>query len=187
MAAPHAMRLASILVLSSAVLVTTTGTAAAQSFFTPFVGYNFGGDSVNCVSLRNCDDKRVNIGLSIGSTGRFAGAEQDLSYVPHFFGDTPDGGHSMLTAMSNFLVIAPIGPIRPYGVVGIGLIRAHSFTGTKNALGYDIGGGVNVFFTRRFGLRADVRRMRSMQNVTLFVFSGEKLEFWRASLGVTFR
>jgi hypothetical protein len=182
------MRRASILVVLSALLMTIPGTAAAQGFFTPFVGYNFGGDSVNCASLRSCDDRRLNIGMAFGSTRRFAGTEQDLSYVPHFFGDTPEGGGSMLTAMSNFLLIAPAGPVRPYGVLGLGLIRAHaSASGTKNSLGYDIGGGVNVFFGKRFGLRADVRRFRSMQNVTLLVLDGEKLEFWRASLGVTFR
>jgi opacity protein-like surface antigen len=180
------MRLASTLVAASVILMTVTGTATAQAFFTPFVGYNFGGDSVNCASFSNCDDKRMNIGMSFGSTGRFAGTEQELSYVRHFF-DTADSSGSMVTAMSNFLVIVPAGPVRPYGVVGIGLLRAHSSVGTKNSLGYDIGGGVNVFFTSRFGLRADVRRMRSLQSVTLFALSGEKLEFWRASLGVTFR
>ena len=67
---------------------TVSGTAAAQGFFTPFVGYNFGGDSVNCASFRNCDDKRTNIGMAFGSTRRFAGTEQELAYVRHFFGET---------------------------------------------------------------------------------------------------
>ena len=180
------MKLASTLVAASAIVLTLTGTATAQAFFSPFAGYNFGGDSVNCASFSNCEDKRMNIGMAFGSTGRFAGTEQELSYARHFF-DTLDSSGSMLTAMSNFLVIVPAGPLRPYGVVGIGLLRAHSSAGTKNSLGYDIGGGVNVFFTSRFGLRADVRRIRSLQSVTLLVLSGEKLEFWRASLGVTVR
>ena len=180
------MRLASTLVAASVILLTLSGTATAQPFFTPFDGYNFGGDSVDCASLSNCNDKRMNIGMGFGSTGRFAGTEQELSYARHFF-DTADTSGSVVTAMSNFLVIVPAGPVRPYGVVGIGLLRAHSSVGTKNSLGYDIGGGVNVFFGKRFGLRGDVRRIRSMQSVTLFVLSGEKLEFWRASIGVTFR
>jgi len=177
------MRVVRILVLACAGMATMTVPAAAQGFFTPFVGYNFGGDSVNCISLRNCDERRTNLGISFGKTGRFGGTEQDIGYAPNFFGDTPDGSNSMFTAMTNLLVIAPLGPVRPYGVLGIGLLRPSG----KNAFGYDIGTGVNVFFTRRFGLRADVRRMRSMQNITLFVFSGDKLEFWRASLGLTFR
>lgn len=185
--APQTMKLASILVVALAMLVTVSEKAAAQGFFTPFLGYNFGGDSVNCASFRNCDDKRTNIGMAFGTTRRFAGTEQELAYVRHFFGDTPEEGGSVLTAMTNFLVIVPAGPVRPYGVGGIGLIRAHASSETKNSLGYTIGGGVNVFFTKRFGLRADMRRIRSIQSVKLSVLSGEKLEFWRASLGVTIR
>ena len=182
------MRPTSILVAAFAILLTVSGSAAAQGFFTPFVGSNFGGDSVNCASLRQCDDKRMNVGISFGKTNRFLGTEQELAYVRHFFEDSAEEGGSMLTAMSSLLAIVPAGPVQPYGVLGIGLIRAHSTSsGTKNSLGYDIGGGVNVFFSKRFGLRADVRRIRSMQSVTLLVLSGEKLEFWRASLGVTFR
>jgi hypothetical protein len=173
--------------MASALVTTVAGPAAAQSYITPFFGYNFGGDSVTCASFSNCDEKHTNIGVAIGSTGKFAGSEQDISYVPHFFGDTPDVGNSMLTAMTNFLVILPAGPVRPYGVVGIGLMRAHAPTGTKNAIAWDIGGGANIFFTKRLGLRGDVRRIRSMQNITLFVLSGAKLEFWRATIGVTFR
>jgi hypothetical protein len=46
---------------------------------------------------------------------------------------------------------------------------------------------MNILFGSHVGVRGDLRRMRSMQNVTLFIFSGEKLEFWRASLGLTLR
>jgi len=168
-------------------LTTMPGPVWSQSYFTPFIGYNFGGDSVNCVSLRNCDDKRTNFGVSIGKTNGIFGVEQDIGYVPHF-GNTPDGGNSsMLTLMSSLMVVAPLGPVQPYGLFGVGLMRVHTVAGSKNALGYDIGAGMNLFLTNRFGLRGDLRRMRSLHNVTLFVFSGEKLEFWRASLGLTLR
>jgi hypothetical protein len=178
------MRVVRVLLLVCAGMTTVTVPAAAQGFFSPFVGYNFGGDSVNCVSLRNCDERHTNLGISFGSTSRFAGTEQDIGYAPNFFGETADGKNSMLTATSSFLVIVPLGPVRPYGVLGFGLVRPRG----KNALGYDIGLGTNVFFTKRFGVRADLRRMRSLRDVTLFEFSeGHKLDFWRASLGVTFR
>lgn len=180
------MRRVHILLLASALLATMSGTARAQGYFTPFVGYNFGGNSVNCASFSNCDEKRKLFGISFGTMRQVVGTEQDIAYARHFFGDSTNGG-SMLTLMSNILVVAPLGPVRPYGLLGLGLIRPHTDSGSKNALGYDIGAGVHLFFGKRFGLRGDVRRMKSMQNVTLFVFSGEKLEFWRASLGVTLR
>jgi hypothetical protein len=178
------MRVVRILVLACAAMAAMTVPAAAQGFFTPFVGYNFGGDSVNCVSLGNCDERHTNLGISFGKTGRYSGTEQDIGYARHFFGETADGKSSMLTAMTNFLVIVPAGPVRPYGVLGFGLVRPRG----KNALGYDIGFGANVFFSKRFGLRGDLRRMRSFRDVTLFEsIEAHKLDFWRASLGFTFR
>ena len=67
---PVIMRVVRILVLACAGMTAMTVPAAAQGYFTPYVGYNFGGDSVNCVSLRNCDEKRTNLGISFGKTGR---------------------------------------------------------------------------------------------------------------------
>jgi opacity protein-like surface antigen len=181
------MRSARILVIASALLATITGTAWSQSYFTPFIGYNFGGNSANCESLRNCNDKRTNLGVSVGKTNGVFGVEQDIAYVRHF-GNTPDGARSsMLTLMSSLLVVAPLGPLQPYGLFGLGLMRPNTSAGAKNAIGYDIGAGLTVFPTQRIGLRADMRRMRSFRDVKLFVFSGEKLEFWRASLGLTLR
>jgi hypothetical protein len=179
------MRLVSILALASTMLASSPGTAWSQ--ITPFLGYNFGGDSVNCERLRDCDDKKANFGISIAKASGVFGMEQDISYVPHFFGKTPGEGNSMLTLMSSLMVIAPLGPVQPYGVLGLGLMRPHTILGAKNALGYNLGGGLTVYPTRRLGLRADVRRMRALSDVKLFVFSGEKLEFWRASLGLTLR
>jgi len=84
------MRPVSVLVLASAVLGAIPGTASSQAFVTPFIGYNFGGDSGNCLSLRNCDDKRANFGISVGKTNGVFGLEQEIAYVPHFFGSAPD-------------------------------------------------------------------------------------------------
>jgi outer membrane protein with beta-barrel domain len=181
------MRLARILVLASAILAAIPGTAWSQGFVTPYIGYNYGGDSINCIGLRNCEEKHKNFGVSLGKTNGIFGIEQDIAYAPHFFGERAEGGNSMLTVMSSLLVVAPLGPIQPYGLFGIGLMRPHTLAGAKNAFGYDIGAGMNILFGSHVGVRGDLRRMRSMQNVTLFIFSGEKLEFWRASLGLTLR
>jgi hypothetical protein len=78
-------------------------------------------------------------------------------------------------------------------VGGIGLIRPHvaSLAGSvtslgtgKNAFGYDLGGGVAGLFGKHLGVRGDVRLFRTMQDVNLLVFTGQKLEFWRASAGL---
>jgi opacity protein-like surface antigen len=178
-----------------AVLLGSGATPArADGFISPFIGYNFGGDSQNCVSLRNCEEKRTNWGISLGSTGTLFGFEEDIGYAKDFFGRTPTGDNAVLTLMSNLLVVIPAGPVRPYGLIGIGLVRPHaqtdlaSLASDQNTLGWDIGAGVNVFFGHTFGVRGDVRHVRTLQDITLGgVFSNAPLDFWRGSAGVTLR
>jgi hypothetical protein len=181
-----------ILILAAALVAWSAAPARAQGFISPFAGFNFSGDSANCVSLTNCDEKRLNWGASIGKTNGIFGIEEDIAYAPDFFGKTPDANNAVLTVMSNLMLVVPAGPLQPYALVGLGLIRAHvqsltSLTLNQNALGYDIGGGLNLFLTHSIGVRGDVRRMRTFQNITLGLFSSDQLSFWRGSAGLTFR
>jgi len=57
---------------------------------------------------------------------------------------------------------------------------------TKNSLGYDFGGGLNIFFTRGFGVRGDLRHLQTTDNFTFGVLSDEKLNFWRGSAALVF-
>ena len=182
-----------ILVLAAALVAWTVAPARADNFISPFVGFNFGGDSANCASLTNCDEKRLNWGVSLGSMNGAFGVEEDIAYAPNFFGKAPGADNAVLTVMSNLMLVVPAGPIQPYALVGLGLVRAHakldasSLTLTKNTLGYDIGGGLNIFLTHGFGVRGDVRRIRTFQDVTLGLFSNDQLTFWRGSAGLTLR
>jgi hypothetical protein len=182
-----------ISVFALALLVLVAAPTRAQGFISPFAGYNFGGDSANCASLQNCEDKRLNLGVSLGTTNGILGFEEDIAYARDFFGKTPGVSNAVLTLMSNLMLVLPAGPIRPYAIVGLGLIRPHvefdagSLALDTNALGYDIGGGVNLFLGHAIGLRGDVRHLRTMQSVTLGLFSNDQLDFWRASAGLTFR
>jgi hypothetical protein len=59
------------------VALTFVGRAAparAEGFVSPFIGYNFGGDS-GCPQITNCDDKRLNAGVAIGALGSVFGVE----------------------------------------------------------------------------------------------------------------
>src|SRR5712691_4884654 len=155
----------SIFALAAAVLALSATPARADGFITPFVGFNFGGDSANCVSLTNCDEKRTNYGVSIGSVGKAFGFEADFGYAPNFFGSTSGGDNAVLTFMTNLMLVIPAGPVRPYGLVGIGLVRPHaqlnasSLASDQNTLGWDIGGGVNIFLVHAVGVRGDVRHV----------------------------
>ena len=92
------------------------------------------------------------------------------------------------------LVVVPAGPIQPYAVAGLGLIRPHakfdssSLSLDQNALGYDVGGGVNVFLAHSVGIRADVRHLHTLQDITLGnLFSSQPVDFWRGTLGLALR
>jgi opacity protein-like surface antigen len=186
------MPLRRTLVLVAAILSWTVVPARAQGFISPYAGYNFGGDSANCVSLASCEEKRLNLGVSFGTMRGAFGFEEDIAYARDFFGKVPGANNAVLTVMSNVMLVLPLGPIQPYGLIGVGLIRPHvedlvSLSINKNALGYDLGGGLNIFFGHAVGIRGDVRHMRTMQNLTLGLFSHDQLDFWRASAGLTLR
>src|ERR1051325_11977060 len=129
--------------------------AAADGFITPFYGFNFGGDSGNCASLTNCNEKRANFGVALGSMGSAVGVEEDISYAKNFFGDTPGADNSVFSAMTNLIIGVGKGPFQPYVVGGFGLIRPHvsrlSLSADTNTLGYDVGGGLGLFFTAHVG------------------------------------
>ena len=173
-----------------AALMLSVVPAYADGSITPFLGYNFGGDSGNCVSLTDCQEKHMNFGLAVRSSGRVLGLEEELSYARDFFGTGSD--NSVLTVMTNLMMTIPIGPIQPYVAGGIGLIRSHAtynplqIATSKSAFGRDFGGGLTIMFGRA-GLRGDLRHFHASDSVTFLVFNPEKLDFWRASAGITFK
>ena len=183
-----------LVAVTSLLLALPSAPARADGFIVPFIGFNFGGDSSNCPSLADCSEKRTNFGASLGSMGSAFGFEEDISYAKHFFGDTPGTPNSILSLMSNLLVGVGVGPVRPYVLGGVGLIRPHvssltssltSLSATdKNAVGYDIGGGVIGMFGSHVGIRGDLRHFHTVRDVNLLIFKGQKLDFWRASAGL---
>jgi opacity protein-like surface antigen len=182
-----------IVCLAVSLLAWAASPARADGFISPFVGFNFGGDSANCVSLTNCEEKRLNLGASIGSMNGVVGLEEDIAYARNFFGKTPGADNALLTLMTNMMIGVPAGPIRPYVVIGLGLVRSHVTLDTsslttlnKNAIGYDIGGGLNIFLTHGLGVRGDVRHIKTFQDITLGVFNNDQINFWRGSAGLTF-
>jgi opacity protein-like surface antigen len=103
--------------------------------------------------------------------------------------------------MGNVLVSAPIGGssgpgIHPYGSGGVGLIRSRIDGGdffndlSTNDFGFNVGGGINAFISDNIGIRGDVRYFRSLQDNEPddeFDLAVSDFDFWRASVGVTFR
>src|SRR5688572_7117585 len=109
------------LLITAAFVLSVAAPARAQGFIAPFAGYNFGGDA-ECPEIDNCEDKRLNAGLAFGKMGAVFGFEQEFAYTKDFFGDAPGLDSSVLTIMSSLMVVPKIPIVRPYFVLGVGLI-----------------------------------------------------------------
>jgi opacity protein-like surface antigen len=185
-----------------ALIVTALAAAAvparADGFVTPYIGYNFGGDSANCQSLTNCEQKHLNFGVSLMGAGAIFGFEEEIGYTNDFFGSVSQVDNSVFTVMSNIAAGVFKGPVQPYVLAGVGLIRSHVSANviqggnqTINSFGWDLGGGVQGFFSRSVGIRGDLRHLKTVGDVLRFgpidLVPTEQLGFWRGSVGISFR
>ena len=176
--------------------------ARADTLLIPFFGVNFGGDSGKEVS-EAFDTSQYNWGGSITFMGGGVfGVEGDFGFSPDFYGKTDTGGSNVLTATGNLVIGIPFGGqhgfgIRPYGVVGAGLLKSTSDFGTgvadidENDLTWSAGGGVFLFFGTRTGIRFDVRYFQTFDDLEILgvsiTESPGKVDFTRASLGFVLR
>jgi opacity protein-like surface antigen len=179
--------------LTLAISVLAPARANAQGYISPFIGFDFGGDS-GCPTASDCDDKNSNLGVSGGKLGALAGIEVELGYARNFFGELPGVDNSVLTLMTNVIVGPKIGAIRPFVLGGVGLMKSHvefdagSLLDSSNDFGWNIGGGVMLMFGDHIGVRGDLRRFKSFSEFGILGFglADEKLSFNRASGGVVF-
>jgi hypothetical protein len=176
--------------------------ARADVLFTPFFGVNFGGDSGKEFS-EAFETSQYNWGASIAFMGGGVfGFEGDFGFSPDFYGKTELGGSNAFTATGNLVLGIPFGGqqgfgVRPYGVVGAGLLTSKSDFGTgvaeidENNVTWSAGGGVLLFFGTRAGLRFDVRYFRTFDDLEILGIaiarSPGKVDFTRGSLGFVLR
>ena len=189
----------SLILVAAAAVVLAPAQARADGWVTPWIGSAFGS---------SIDNGRGTFGVSAGGMGGgIIGGEVDFGYNPSFFGTQNDfGNNSVLNFMGNLIVGVPIGGthgmgLRPYVVGGVGLIRtqidgnSNLFrpAASDNMFGWDAGAGVMGFFNDHIGLRGEVRYLRGTHDmntstgVNSIDFNGNKLHFWRPSIGVVFR
>ena len=193
------------LVLTRAIAITgtalllslaTASSASAQGFIAPYFGYDFSGDSGCAELFEGCEDRHTNFGVAVGALGGFFGFELDFGYAPDFFGESTSQSSDVLTLMGNFMIGPKIGPVQPYGLIGLGLIKTDvEFTSaalldsSNNKFGYDLGGGLMIFFGEHVGIRGDIRYFHSLQKLELLGISIDEtnIDFGRGSAGVVFK
>jgi len=179
--------------------ISAPAPARADGYFSPFVGPNFANNSVDVNT--SVTKGKLNFGFDAGWMSKgIAGAEFDFGFAPNFFGQQGAyGDNHVLTAMGNVILGIPVGGtrgsgFRPYGTVGLGLIRTQvngAFAGAPpvddNGFGLNAGAGVMGFFNDHVGLRGDVRYFRNLQANTIDNLDWGSFHFWRASVGVVLR
>jgi opacity protein-like surface antigen len=191
------------LIMAALLCGVSPATARADGLFIPYIGWNFGGDAGGEFSDA-VDSSRLNWGASLAwMGGGVIGFEGDFGYSPDFFGKTDLGGSNVFTAFGNVMLGVPFGGqkgfgIRPYGVVGIGLVyaegEAFETAGrelNENKIGWDFGGGVMMFFTSHVGIRGDIRYFRTFEALDVLDIEIENgpgdLDFTRGSVGFVVR
>jgi hypothetical protein len=197
---PHDQRMKnpirSILFVTVCAFLLAPQPARADGFIIPWVGSAFGS---------NLNNGQTTLGVSAGGMGGgIVGGEADFGWSPSYFGTKSDfGNNTVMNLMGNVILGVPVGGqhgagVRPYVVAGLGLIRTQIDGGTiarvsssTNMLGWDAGGGVMGYFSDHVGLRGDLRYLRATSDLSTGVstldLGGNRLHFWRASIGVVIR
>ncbi len=169
--------------------------ASAQGYIVPFIGGNFGGDTGTTVGQSIGDTSRLAYGVRLGALALgVIGAEIDFGYTRNFYGHGGTFDSSgVLTVMGNLVVGIPAGPVRPYVIGGVGIIRRKiDFSSFENVasvsdtkFAYDIGGGLNILFSKHVGINGDLRYFRNFSSDMSFEdLISDKFGLWRASVGL---
>lgn len=195
------MRMKALVLALAASAVLFPCRSNADWLFTPYVGANVGGDTV---------ESQTNFGISAGWMGAGVfGFEFDAGWAPDFFspGDTDAAalitGSRVSTYMFNAILGAPVGDaegrsVRPYLSAGLGAIqsRVSSDLGLvdvdRTDLGWNVGAGAMGFLNRAIGLRGDARylqRARTDGDESTAALIGDpgRFGFWRMTAGVVVR
>lgn len=192
-------------VLVLAVILLPAGESAAEWHLKPFVGWALGGET----TLNDPDfavgRRHGMVGVGVVLLGEVFGIEADLSLAPAFFESgrvaEPIVTASSVTTLTGSVVVAVPKrltqyTLRPYAVVGTGLIRAQVDDATRffefpvTMAAVNVGGGVTGFVTERIGVTWDLRYLRSISGGVEGVdprVGGPRLAFWRASVALTLR
>ena len=191
-------------VIAALMVILVPAAARAEWLFTPLIGTTFGADTFGQ------QDAMYTFALATVDEDLF-GWEGEVSYAPDFFTGVADtlgfpGSGNVASGMVDALIGAPFNAhggitVRPYVTGGVGIMRMHVvsgqsdlFTSTTREFGWNLGLGAMTFFGSHLGLRGDLRYLRSFQNQNPSWTQGTNVDiapgnfdFWRGSVGVTFR
>jgi outer membrane protein with beta-barrel domain len=186
-------------------LLLKPAAASAEFQVKPFLGLTFGAATTLVDAAAGSDSRHVAIGVSAIYLGEIFGVEAEVSQVPKFFqrSDADLTLNSVINTVSGSVIVALPRrmsgySLRPYAVVGFGLLHARTDTAARSAFdvtsnmgAIDLGGGVTGFVSDRIGIGWDLRYFRRVSGgpapTTGLVFGEPQLSFWRAYMAVVVR
>jgi opacity protein-like surface antigen len=199
---PSALRRASLPWL---MLMVLAAPARAQDIFAvPFMGVKFGGDTsiVDLEVAAGTSAFTLGGSLAVLGDGVF-GYEADFGYVPGYFENAnslplikPGSYVIDLTAAAIIALPASVtrGGLRPYVVVGAGLITAQAadfleiFLIRRTVPAYKIGLGAQALLTNNVGVRLDLRHVRSFTGDDgSLARVGRRISYSRFTVGLLLR
>jgi len=194
-----------LLVLS---LVALPSTARADFFVVPFAGVKFGG-STSIIDLElAAGKKKLELGVAaVKISNGILGYEAEFGNIAGFFANsetslsTPGGlikPGSYVNDLTGSLVLtlppgATGGGLRPYVVVGGGLIHAEAedffevLQVRRTVPAINLGAGAIGMLTNNVGVRFDVRHLRSLSKDASFGLVGRRIAYSRFTLGLVLR
>lgn len=192
--------------LIAALAVLAPRMAHAEWQVKPFGGITFGGSTTFVDFDQQAGKPKLNLGISSVWLGEVLGVEGDVATTAGYFsGDSRSLKTLVLrshvaTVSGNAVIAMPRRisqyGLRPYAVAGVGMmhigiddnLEVLPFSNWLAA--WDIGGGATGFLGDFVGINWDVRLFRTLraeQEVTGRSVGPERLSFWRATMGFTFR
>jgi hypothetical protein len=192
--------------------VAASRIAAAEWHFTPLIGFTFAGKTTLVDPQKAAGKRHVNFG---GAVSRFGagvlGAEAIVVFTPGFFQTDESGfldvrppdvtSSHTLAIMGNLILTTPQRwteySLRPFVSGGFGMLRA-SFTVPsgqevfplhESLAAFDIGGGAVGFFSKRTGVRFDLRYYSTVHDTPTELAIGNiaRLHYMTATVGLVFR
>ena len=187
-------------------LLLAAAPARADFFVVPFLGMKFGG-STSIVDLELAASKRkLVLGASaiVTNPDSILGFEVEFANTTGYFNNEEDGVRplmktgSYVTDLTGSVIVqlpagATRGGLRPYAVLGGGLIHAEAedfleiFQVRRTVPAISLGVGATGLVTTNVGVRFDLRHLRSIQRDAPTGGVGRHIDYWRVTFGLLLR
>jgi hypothetical protein len=187
-------------------LLAVPEVARADFFIAPFAGMKFGGSTSIVDFERAAGSKKLVLGIAARQVSdRVIGYEVEFANIAGFFGNEEVSSITPLVKPGSYVndltggVVFSLPPgvtrggLRPYAVIGAGLIHAQSEDAfdvikvRRTVAAMSLGIGAVGMFTNNVGVRFDLRHLRSLTSDAPTGSVGHQIAYSRFTIGLLVR